>query len=36
MISDLWAISVEDWYVVCQECEMWSNLCAMAVDEVAV
>ena len=27
--------SVEDWYVVCQDCKRWSNLCAVAVDEVA-
>ena len=33
--SDLRAISVEDWYVVCQDRERWSNLCAIAVDEVA-
>ena len=34
-MSDLQAISVEDWYVVCQNCERWSNLCAVAVDEMA-
>ena len=34
-MSDLQAISVEDWYVVCQDCERWSNFCAIVVDEVA-
>jgi len=34
VMSDLWAISVEDWYVVSQDSEMWSSLCAVAVDEV--
>ena len=35
VMSDLRAISVEDWYVACQDRERWSNLCAIAVDEVA-
>jgi len=34
-MSDVWVISVEDWYVVCQDYERWSSLCAVAVDEVA-
>ena len=28
-------VCAEDWYVVCQDHERWSNLCAIAVDEVA-
>ena len=37
VMTDLQAISVEDWYmyVVCQDRERWSNLSAIAVDEVA-
>ena len=34
-MSDLRAINMQDWYVICQDCERWSNLCAVAVDEVA-
>ena len=35
VVKDLWAISVEDWYVVCQDHKKWSDLYALAVDEVA-
>jgi len=35
VMSDLRVISVEDWYVVRQDRERWSSLCAVAVDEVA-
>ena len=37
MVNDLWAtcIGVENWYVLCQDRERWSSMCAIAVDEVA-
>ena len=35
VMRDLKAISIEDWYTVCQDRERWSSLCAVAVDEVA-
>ena len=34
-MNDLWPIGVENWCMVCQDQERWSNVCTMAVDEVA-
>ena len=31
----VWAISVDNWYVLYQDREKWPNMCAVAVDEVA-
>ena len=32
VVNDLQAIGVENWYMLCQDRERWSNMCAVAVD----
>ena len=36
MLNDVRAtgIGVENWFVLCQDRERWSSMCAIAVDEV--
>ena len=31
----MYCIGVENWYVLCQDRERWSSMCAIAVDEIA-